>query len=424
MYYSDVKHNFFLVIRTALKIINPDTILSPLHQVRDNAIAFDKTIHAIGPLQELLDTYPDAELIELPQNSLLMPGLVNSHVHLEFSANKTELTYGGFLPWLYSVIEQRDELVNGCSVDCINRAVQDMLKCGITAFGAVSSYGLDLEAAAAAPQKVVFFNELIGSQAQMADALFGDFISRLNASEAIEREGFYPAVAIHSPYSVHPILIKKALQIAKDKGLVTTAHFMESMAEREWLDDSTGDFKPFFNDLLKQNIAVNSAKEFLEIFKGHPTLMTHVVHADEDELKILHRDGHTVIHCPVSNRLLGNGAIDLDALEKHGIRWVCGTDGLSSNYKLDLFEEMKIALFMHSETALAPLASRLLESVTVNAADALGLNCGEIAVGKDADMLVLQLDSKPNEQLPLHLLLQRYPIKKIFIDGQTVKTEE
>ena len=55
------------------------------------------------------------------------------------------------------------------------------------------------------------------------------------------------------------------------------------------------------------------------------------------------------------------------------------------------------------------------------AANALNLNTGEIAVGKDADMLVLQLDSKPNEQLPLHLLLHHYPIKKIFINGTTVK---
>ncbi|RLA69399.1 MAG: metal-dependent hydrolase, partial [Epsilonproteobacteria bacterium] len=292
---------------------------------------------------------------------------------------------------------------------------------GITAFGAVSSYAFDLEAAAAAPQKVVFFNELIGSQAVMADTLYGDFLARLDASEQVKREGFYPAVAIHSPYSVHPILIKRALEVAQNRDLLTTAHFMESPAEREWLDKSEGDFKPFFNDFLQLSHTVNSPEEFLELFKGHPTLMTHVVHADEKELEILKESGHTVIHCPVSNRLLGNGAIDLDGLESHNIRWVCGTDGLSSNYTLDLFEEMKIALFMHSETPLLPLAKRLLESATIHAANALNLNTGEIAVGKDADMLVLQLDSEPNEQLPLHLLLHHYPIKKIFINGTTVK---
>ena len=179
----------------------------------------------------------------------------------------------------------------------------------------------------------------------------------------------------------------------------------------------SGEFKPFFRDLLKQEYAVNDAAGFLELFAETPTLMTHVVQADDTQLKALAAAGHTVIHCPVSNRLLGNGAIDLDALERHGLPWLTGTDGLSSNYTLDLFEEMKIALFMHSETPLIPLARRLLNSVTVEAAKALRLNCGEIAEGRDADMLWLELDHLPNSETPLHLLLQRYPILQIFIDG-------
>jgi len=404
-----------------LKIITPDAILSPTLLSEGHSIAFDTKILAIAPLNELKASYPEAEVLTLPEHSLVMPGLINPHVHLEFSANKTELNYGSFLPWLYSVIEKRDELISGCNTQCMETAISGMLDSGITAFGAVSSYALDLDAAAAAPQKVVFFNELIGSQAVMADTLYSDFLARLDAAEQVKREGFYPAVAIHSPYSVHPILIKRALELAKSRGLLTTAHFMESPAEREWLDKSEGDFKPFFNDFLQMSQTVNTPDEFLELFHEHPTLMTHVVHAHTKELETLQKDGHTVIHCPVSNRLLGNGAIDLDRLESRNIRWVCGTDGLSSNYTLDLFEEMKIALFMHSETPLLPLAIRLLESATIHAADALDLNTGEIAVGKDADMLILQLDSEPNEQLPLHLLLHRYPIKKIFINGHTVK---
>ncbi len=404
-----------------MKIINPDTILSPSHLLTGQAIAFDTIIHAIAPLDELKSSYPDAEIIQLGKNSLVMPGLINPHVHLEFSANKTDLAYGSFLPWLNSVIQHRDELINGCDNSCMKKATDAMLESGITAFGAVSSYGLDLEAAAESAQKVVFFNELIGSQAQMADMLFSDFLTRLDASEQIQREGFYPAVAIHSPYSVHPILIKRALEIAKSRKLLLSAHFMESLAEREWLDKNEGDFKAFFNDFLKQSSALTSAEAFLELFNAHPTLMTHVVHANERELKLLSEGGHTVIHCPVSNRLLGNGAIDLDALESHHINWICGTDGLSSNYKLDLFEEMKIALFMHSETPLLPLAKQLIESATVNAAKALNLNSGEIAVGKDADMLVMQLDAAPNEQLALHLILHHYPINTIFINGKPVK---
>ncbi len=400
-----------------LKILNVSYILHNNEIIEGKSLAFDKTITKIAPLDELLEIYPDAEVIDTPPYSLIMPGLINAHVHLEFSANKTRLKYGKFLPWLHSVIENRDELINNCDIACMKRATDTMLRAGITTFGAISSHGMDLEAAEQAKQNVVFFNEVIGSQATMADALFGDFKARLEASELIRREGFYPAIAVHSPYSVHPALIKKAIELARLRGYPLSAHYMESPAERAWLDDNEGDFKPFFKDLLQQEYAVNTSKEFLELFKETPALFTHVVHASEQEYKTLKKDGHTIIHCPISNRLLGNGALDLDAIESHQVKWICGTDGLSSNYDLNLFEELKIALFMHKESDLLDLAKNLLDSVTANAAKALGLNTGSIEEGKNADLLVINLEEEPNEQLPIHLILHQYPISSIYING-------
>jgi len=404
-----------------MKIISPNYILTPDKLLKNQAIAYDKTIHKIAALDELKKLYPDAEVTELEKNSLIMPGLINSHVHIEFSANKTTLSYGNFMNWLYSVIENREELIGGCDITCMSKAIDAMLENGITTFGAISSYAMDLDACASAPQNVVYFNELIGSQATMADTLFGDFILRLEASKAITREGFYPAVAIHSPYSVHPILIKKALEIVKSEDLKLTAHFMESDAERDWLDDSSGDFKDFFNKLLKQNSNVSDSSEFLEHFNTHSTLLTHAVKANEDELNSIASNAHTIIHCPISNRLLGNGVLDLEALDAKNINWVCATDGLSSNYKLDLFEEMKVTLFMHHKMPLLELAKKLILSVTKNAATALGLNTGEIKEGKNADMLVLDLEKEPNEELAIHLILCRYNISKIYINGKLVK---
>jgi cytosine/adenosine deaminase-related metal-dependent hydrolase len=404
-----------------MQIITPNYILTPDTLLSNMSVAFDKTIKKIAPLEELKKEFPNAEITTLQKNSLLMPGLINAHVHVEFSANKTNLSYGDFISWLYSVIENREELIGGCQNECMSKAIDSMLESGITTFGAVSSHGMDLEACANAPQNVVFFNELIGSQATMADALFGDFLARLDASKSVKREGFYPAVAIHSPYSVHPILIKKALRKVKDENLKLTAHFMESSAEREWLDSSKGDFKDFFENLLKQNSAVSDSSEFLEHFNEHKTLLTHVVKANENELKTIASSQHTIIHCPISNRLLGNGVLDLRKLEKESIRWVLATDGLSSNYKLDLFEEMKCALFMHSNMPLLELAKKLIMSVTKNAADALGLNTGEITEGKNADMIVLDLDKEPNDELAIHLILHRYNISKVYVNGTLKK---
>jgi len=400
-----------------MKIITPHYILLKDRVVANLSVAFDKTIKKIAPFDELIDEFPEAEVTTLREHSLLMPGLINAHVHIEFSKNKTELTYGDFLNWLYSVIENRADLVNDCGIECMSEAIDKMLTNGITTFGAISSQAMDLEACAKAKQNVVFFNELIGSQATMADALFGDFIARLDASKTIKREGFYPAVAIHSPYSVHPILVKKAVEIAKNENLKLTAHFMESIAEREWLDESKGDFKKFFQELLSQSQSVGSADEFLSYFDGADVLLTHVTNANESELEKIAQNGHKVIHCPISNRLLGNPTLNIEELNEHKIPWIVATDGLSSNYDLDLFEEMKISLFMHSSAPLAEFARALLDGVTINAAKALGLNTGEIAEGKNADMLIVDLEGEPTKELALHLILHRYNISKVYVNG-------
>lgn len=404
-----------------MQIITPHYILFEDRVSTNLSIAFDTTIQEIAPFETLVEKFPEAKVTTLRENSLLMPGLINAHVHIEFSANKTNLSYGDFIGWLYSVIENREELIGGCDSKCMSKAIDTMLEAGITTFGAISSHGMDLEACENAKQNVVYFNELIGSQAIMADTLFGDFLSRLDASKTVKRKGFHPAVAIHSPYSVHPVLIKKALEIVKNENLKLTAHFMESEAERNWLDSSNGEFKEFFEKLLKQKSAVCGSDEFLNNFENFNTLFTHATQTNETELDTIAKHKQTIIHCPISNRLLGNGALDIKSLDAKNIRWILATDGLSSNYKLDLFEEMKVALFMHSDMPLLDLAKKLIKSVTKDAADALGLNTGEIKVGKNADMLIVDLDSQPNEELAIHLILHRYNISKVYINGNLEK---
>ncbi len=400
-----------------MTIIKPHFILTPQALLENQAIAFDATIKKIADFESLHVSFPGAEIIELEKNSLIIPGLINTHIHLEFSANKTTLEYGSFMPWLHSVIKNRDDLMLTCKEECMSRAVDLMLHSGTTSFGAISSHGLDLDVAQKAAQNVVFFNELIGSQAVMADTLYGDFLERLDNAKSIKRKGFQAGIAIHSPYSVHPILIKRALRVAKNEKLPLSAHFMESPAEKEWCQNNSGEFVPFFKEFLKQEYAVNSSDEFLELFKGYPTLMTHVTQASKEQLQKLHDDKHTVVHCPVSNRLLGNGALDIDMLEDAKLDWLIATDGLSSNYTLNLFEEMKIALFMHHGQDLLSFAKKLFDSVTCKAAEALKLNTGSIEEEKNADMLVLNLGKTPNEQLVLHLILHQYKIQSVYING-------
>ncbi|MDD5717040.1 MAG: metal-dependent hydrolase [Sulfuricurvum sp.] len=399
-----------------MQILLADTIFSDGVLLRDHGVVFDQTLLEVASNSDLRSRYGE-QCLELGKGSVLLPGLINPHVHLEFSANRSTLTYGEFMPWLSSVIASRDELINECDDACTTRAIEMMLANGITAFGAVSSYGFDLEPCFKAPQKVVYFNELIGSDPAMADALYANFQERLFASQERQRDGFYPSVAIHSPYSVHRILIQKALKHAYKHGLRVTAHFMESLAEREWLDSNIGPFQSFFQNFLKQSKAANTAEEFLSYFRDVPTLFTHAVQANDNELAAIKEGNHSIIHCPVSNRLLGNGSLNLDRLNAYSIPWLCGTDGLSSNYTLDLFEEMKASLFIHHSDDLASLATAMWKSVTSDAATALRLNCGTIAPTYDADLLVVRIDYPINDQLPIHLITQPRTIESVYVQG-------
>ncbi len=130
------------------------------------AVLFDTHIVDIDTKESIESKY-NIEVFRYPKNSVLYAGFINTHTHLEFSANRTTLKYGSFLEWLNSVIENREELVQTCTDEIMFSAVSEMLKSGVTTFGAISSFGADLEVCRKAPQKVIYFNELIGSNPAM-----------------------------------------------------------------------------------------------------------------------------------------------------------------------------------------------------------------------------------------------------------------
>ncbi len=401
-----------------MKIISAQWIFDGETLHADRAVAFEKRIVALGDPKELKERYPEAETIEPEEPTVLLPGLINTHLHLEFGANATRLRYGDFMEWLQSVIASRDELVEACKAGCYRRQIRQMLRSGITTFGAVSSYGREMTACRAAPQRVVFFNEAIGSQPAAVDALYADFMQRVEESERLACDTFIPAVAIHSPYSVHPVLIKKILgQIGKRP---LSAHFMESPAEKMWLESGEGPFRPFFENFLQQRSPLCFPEEFLQLLEGRKALLTHAVQADERLLQMIAEAGHTITHCPRSNRLLGCGRLKLELLEEKGISWLLGTDGLSSNSSLDLWDEMRAALMLHSKAPLERLAMELLRAATSRAADALNLPAGRIQAGSFADLILVRLPQSVEDSaaLPLQLILHTRRVEQLYIEGK------
>ena len=388
--------------------------------IEKGAVCFDKTIIQVGTQEEFLGKYPDATIIKTQPYTVLMPGLINPHVHLEFSANQSTLTYGGFMPWLSSVIEYREELLERAKGDVIDVAIENMIKSGTTTFGAISSFGMELEACSKTPARVVFFNEILGSRPDAVDILFEDFRHRLHCCEDVKSDTLIPAISVHSPYSTHPILARNALDMARKEKYIVSTHFMESQAEREWLDKGTGEFAEFFAGFASGARPLCSSLEYLDLFYGCSTLFTHTVQATDEEREIVAKHGGTITHCPRSNRLLGTGLMDLEATLSSGANLTLGTDGLSSNTSLNLWEEMRTALMSHGNIALESLAKTLLQSVTRNGAKALKLNTGELAKGKEADLIELKIPEAPKSlaQLPLHLILHASTPEYIFIEGK------
>ena len=402
-----------------MTIINPHYIYIDNSFQKDLAIAFSEKIEAIDTLENLQKSYPNAELIETEENSVLYPGFINTHVHLEFSANKTTLQYGEFMPWLNSVIENREELVGKCDNEMMKQECEAMMRSGITTFGAISSFGTELEVCMETSQKVLFFNELIGSNAATADMLYGDFLERLDASKKCGH-GVTPAIAIHSPYSVHPIVLKRAVEVAKTESLPISAHFLESQAEREWLEKSSGDFLDFFQKFFSTSIAVTTINEFMKSFDAVPTHFTHAVQATKEELGYLAEHGHSIAHCPRSNRLLGCGRLPVEELIALDMPFTLATDGLSSNNSLNIFDELRAALMLHHLGPLEDLANLLIKNITKTPADIFNLNSGEIKVGKDADFALITLPDEISNQksIALQTILHTHNVDAVYIEGE------
>ena len=389
--------------------------------IEDGAVVFDEKIIDIDTLLNIEQKYPNIKIQKLPKNSVLMPGLINSHVHLEFSANTTTLQYGNFYLWLNSVIKHREDLINKATNELIFSKLEEMKKTGTTTIGAISSYSFDIEACKKSAINTVFFCEVIGSKGDMVDTLFADFKSRLSGAKKCASKNFIPAIAIHSPYSVHPFLIRETLKLAREENFAVTAHFLESKEEYDWLHKDDGSFLEFFKNFLNQEKAVSRPFEFLNQFSKIKNLsFTHCVEANEEDLEKIKNLGASINHCVTSNRVLNNTRLDLNRL--NGIPFTVGTDGLSSNNSLSLFDELRNILMANYDKHILDFSKTLLNAATVNGAKALGLNKGVIEKDFDADMITFSLPDKINhiDDLAMHIILHTKYVENTIIGGEFV----
>ena len=128
---------------------------------------------------------------------------------------------------------------------------------------------------------------------------------------------------------------------------------------------------------------------------GPRSVLAHCVHLSDADREILSERAAIIAHCPVSNMKLCSGQFDHEAAQRAGIRLTLGTDGASSNNGLSMVTEMKVAALSAKIRSLSPTVARDQEvfgMATADGAAAFGIDAGEIAVGRLADALLIDLD--------------------------------
>ena len=363
----------------------------------------------------------------LGEGSVLLPSLVNGHTHLEFSGNRGKLRYGkGFVRWLESVIAHREEILNRCREECYRQEVEKLIDSGVTAIGEISSTGIDIGYLGQAPIEVVLYNEILGLNPGAVDFLYSDFLARVEESQKVaeKNSNFKVGISIHSPYSVHWKLVEKGLEIVKREGYPVQTHLLESRAEREWLEKEEGEFKGFFGEKFPFARRQFSPIQFIQLFEGVKVGFVHLTHGTGEEMEAIGKIGGGVIHCPISNRLLEGTTLRWDLGRNYNLPIGIGTDGLSSNYTLNIWEEMRVALFIHQSTPPLQLAQELLTSAFYWNRKILGLEGGELKPGNPADFIAITLPEpqlEELEQLPLQILLHTTSATRVYFRGKKLK---
>ena len=376
--------------------------------IRDGFVAVrDGVVTAVGPIAER-PTGAGAVEIDLGR-TLLMPGFVNAHTHLELSHLEGAVPGDrGFVPWIEDQLRVRAERPADEIAGAISRAIATLQAHGTAAVADVSN-----SLAAVGPLKesalhALVLHEILGfdpdkahSVMEQTTAIRAAANENLNANDNVNVDAAanlnvnFDAnagpvashvrieVAAHAPHSVS----RELFGLLMKHGGVRSIHVAESRAEDDFLRDGGGDWRPFLDLRIGYvpfkppgTTPVRYLDELGVLTPG--LLAVHCVRVDADDAKLLAARGAVAVLCPRSNEFLGNGVPPLALLLGSGVPLAFGTDSLASCPSLDVLED---ARFLARKFPGVP-GTVLLHALTRGGAIALGFpKLGEIRAGAQFD---------------------------------------
>lgn len=331
----------------------------------------------------------------------LLPGLVNAHTHLEFSGLAKPLgTPGTSLPaWIRSVIADRSRGDRDAAA-AIAAGIRESAAAGVVAIGEIATSPAAMYDVPGAP-RLTLFQEAIGFSAGRVDSVAAEMERR------VELAGDAAGISPHAPYTVHPRLLQRLVDLAAERRVPIAMHLAESREELELLRDGTGPFQELLADRsMWDEAAIPRGSRVLDylrqLSRADRSLVIHGNYLDAEEIAFAasQRERMSVVYCPRTHAYFGHERYPLEALLAAGVRVALGTDSRASNPDLNLLTEARFVAA--ACPAIAP--AEVLRMATLSAAEALGLNAafGSLAPGKQAAFAVCRCDEtngSPVEQL-------------------------
>jgi cytosine/adenosine deaminase-related metal-dependent hydrolase len=373
--------------------------------VENGAVAVeDGLLVAVGTLDEVVrQVGSDAELRDLGRVALI-PGLVNSHTHLELSWLARQPPPGDdYLAWLRGLLEMREAEDPVTAAEAATQALHTMIERGTVAVGDVANRSWIVPILARSGLHGIAFHELLGFKSADAEGLLekaAALLERLAKDEDLRdsHKRIRVALAPHAPHTSSAPLLRGLAGSAAASGNPLSIHVAESEAETELLLAGSGPLVELYKERGFWDPSWEpprlSPVEYLDRLGvlSSRTLAVHCVQLRPQDRSRLQARGVTVITCPRSNRRLGVGKCPVFDLLREGIPVALGTDSLASAPDVDLFGEMEALRLEHP--SLPPAA--ILRMATLNGATALGISdrLGSIEPGKLAELIAIPLESE------------------------------
>ncbi len=328
-------------------------------------------------------------------DAILLPGLVNTHTHLELTAMRGFLEDCRFTVWIDKLRKSRTEVMDQESLlDSARFGIVEGLQAGITTYADTCSSGVAMRAMREAGVRGTMYQEVFGPDPSQAEIAMRELEDRIEALRVEQTELVSLGVSPHAPYTVSDPLYDAAARFANSRGLPLAMHVAESQAEFEIVAHGTGDFAEGWkrrgipaSPRARSPIALLEDRGALE--RG--PLLIHCVRVDDDDMAIMARRSCSVAHCPASNAKFGHGIAPLLPLLAAGIRVGIGSDSVASNNRMDILDEARLSVLIHRAATRrhdAFGAHDALQLATIGGARALGIDArvGSLEIGKDADL--------------------------------------